>query len=115
MKLFPKVVLFLLLVVLFSVSSVAWCSALVKDGDAGTIGWCLSSKADSETVTLTCEQVMWRGMSGKSFAIKEWTEKWPEGRPRLLVVSTRPLPVESWWTVDVTGTLQTLRTADVEQ
>jgi len=58
---------------------------------------------------------MWRGMSGKSFAIKEWTEKWPEGRPRLLVVSTRPLPVEPWWTVDVTGTLHTLRTADKEQ
>ncbi len=115
MKLYPRVVLYLFLVVLLSLSSAALCGALIQDGAPGTIGWCLSNKADSESVTLTCEQVMWRGMSGKSFAIKEWTDKWPEGRPRILVVSTRPLPVQSWWTVDVTGTLQTLRTAAIEQ
>lgn len=46
-------------------------AAIAQDGDPGSIGWCLSNKADNESVTVTCEQVMWRGMSGKSFAIKE--------------------------------------------
>lgn len=58
-------------------------------------------------MTLTCEEVLWRGKSGKSFAIKEFFEKWPE-QPRLLVVSVNPLPVEAYWCVDVTGVLQTL-------
>lgn len=103
-----------LLVALLGMPIVAQ-AAVSQDGDPGSIGWCLSNKADNESVTLTCQQVMWRGMSGKSFAVKEATEKWPEGRPRILVISTSPLPVERWWSVEVTGTLQTLRNADVEQ
>ena len=44
--------------------------------------------------------------SGKSFAIKEWFEPQP-AKPRLAVVSTRPLPVKEYWNVDVTGILST--------
>lgn len=90
-------------------------AAIAQDGDPGSIGWCLSNKADGQSVTVTCEQVMWRGVSGKSFAIKEATEGGSKGRPRILVVSRQSLPVKSNWTVDVTGTLQTLRTATTEQ
>jgi hypothetical protein len=104
---------FLLLVLLgFSVSAHA---TPAQDTAVGSIQWCLSNKADGDSVTLTYQAVMWRGMSGRSFAIKEWTDKWPKSRPQILIVSTRPLPVEPWWTVEVTGTLQTLRTASVEQ
>ncbi len=104
MKLYPRVVLFLLLVVLLSASGVAWCSASVPDD----IGACLN-QPDGSRVTLPSEQVIWRGRSGKSFAIKEWTEKQPPlSKPRLVVVSTKPLPVEEYWTVDVTGVLSTL-------
>lgn len=81
----------------------------------GSIQWCLSSKVDGDLVTLDYQGVLWRGMSGRSFAIKEWTDKWPKGRPQILVVSRKPLPVEPWWTVEITGTLQTLRSANVEQ
>lgn len=94
-------------VLLLSGSIAAWSATIVKDGDPNTIGEALA-KPDGTTVTLTCEQVMWRGKSGKSFAIKEWTEKTPE-QPRLLVVSTQYLPVENWWSVDVMGTLGTFR------
>ena len=79
--------------------------SMVRDGYPGTIGDCLT-RPDGATVTLPAEQVMWRGKSGKSFAIREWFERLPD-QPRLVVVSTRPLPVESYWTVDVTGTLST--------
>ena len=104
---------FLLLVLLgFAVGAHA---APAQDTTEGSIPWCLSSKSDGDSVTLTYQQVMWRGVSGRSFAIKEWTDKWLKSRPQILVVSTRPLPVEPWWTVEVTGTLQTLRTASVEQ
>lgn len=81
----------------------------------GSIQWCLSSKVDGDSVTLDYQGVLWRGVSGRSFAIKEWTDKWPKGRPQILVVSRKPLPVEPWWTVEITGTLQTLRSANVEQ
>jgi len=86
-------------------STIGCSAAMIRDGDPGTIGEALT-KADGVTVTLPAEQVMWRGRSGKSFAIKEWFEKLPD-QPRLIVVSTRPLPVDQYWTVDVTGTLGT--------
>ncbi|MCL6628477.1 MAG: hypothetical protein K6U00_02620 [Armatimonadetes bacterium] len=92
-------------VLLLSGSVVAWSATIVKDGDPNTIGEALS-KPDGSVVTLTCEQVLWRGKSGQSFAIKEWFEKSPQ-QPRLLVVSVSSLPVESYWSVDITGTIQT--------
>lgn len=92
-------------VLLLAGSVVAWSATLVKDGDPNTIGEALS-KPDGSVVTLTCEQVLWRGKSGQSFAIKEWFEASAQ-QPRLLVVSTSPLPVESYWSVDITGTIQT--------
>ncbi|MCL5103580.1 MAG: Ig-like domain-containing protein [Armatimonadetes bacterium] len=85
-----------------------WAALPVKDGDPNTIGECLT-KPDGSTVTLTGEQVIWRGRSGKSFAIKEWFEKYSR-QPRLLVVSTKPLPVEEYWSVDLTGTLHSVST-----
>jgi len=86
-------------------SCTAGWTSIPHDGDPGTIGDCLA-KPDGTTVTLPAEQIMWRGKSGKSFAIREWFERLPN-QPRLVVVSTQPLPVESYWTVDVTGTLGT--------
>lgn len=103
MKLYSKVLLHLLLVVLIFVSGAAWCA---QNGNAGTIDACLA-QPDGSTVTLTCQQVMWRGKSGRSFAIKEWSEKYP-ARPRLLVVSTVDLPVKEMWSVDIIGTLGTM-------
>ncbi len=106
MKLYPRVVLYLLLVLLLSASSGALCGARIQDGDPGTIGACIGMP-DGSRVTLPCEEVLWRGKSGKSFGIKEWFEKQPSPHPRLVVVSTRPLPVQEYWNVDVTGVLST--------
>lgn len=92
-------------VLLLTGSVVAWSATIVKDGDPNTIGEALG-KPDGSVVTLTCEQVLWRGKSGQSFAVKEWFDKTPQ-QPRLVVVSTSPLPVESYWSVDITGTIQT--------
>lgn len=106
MKLYPKAVLFLLLVMLLSASGVGWCRVPVQDGDAGTIGACLT-QPDGSWIALPCEEVIKAGRSGKSFAIKEWFEPHPQ-QPRLAVISTRPLPVKEYWNVDVTGILSTL-------
>jgi hypothetical protein len=86
--------------------SQAAINAAARINTPDSIGECLS-KSDGSTVTLTGVQVMWQGRSGKSFAIKEWTEKWPIN-PRILVVSSEQLPVEAYWTINATGTLQTL-------
>lgn len=103
MKLRIVVVFF---VVLLSISALGCCGAPIRDGDPGTIGACLS-QPDGATVTLPAEQVIWRGKSGKSFAIKECFEPTPK-TPRLVVISTRSLPVDNSMTVDVTGTLSTV-------
>lgn len=96
---------FALLLLGFSLTDVSARPAAVVDGDPGTIGACLS-QPDGSRVTLPREEVICRGRSGKSFAIKEWFEaQLPQ--PRLVVVSTRPLPVSELWTVDVTGVLST--------
>lgn len=92
-------------VLLLLVSIPGWSASIIRDGDPFTIGECLT-KPDGAVVTLTAEQVLWRGRSGKSFAIKEWFEKHP-AQPRLVAVSTRSLPVKEFWTADVTGTLST--------
>ncbi|MDO8588232.1 MAG: Ig-like domain-containing protein [Armatimonadota bacterium] len=105
MKLCLRVTLYLLLATLIFASA-AGAAPPVRDGDPGTIGACLV-QPDGTLVALPCEQVIWRGVSGKSFAIKESFEKYPT-TPRLVVVSRRPLPVEKFWTVDVTGVLTTL-------
>jgi len=105
MKSFSKVVVYLLLVALFLASGVAWSRTPIRDGDPGTIGACLM-QPDGSRVTLPCEEVIRCGRSGKSFAIKEWFEPQP-AKPRLAVVSTRPLPVKEYWNVDVTGILST--------
>lgn len=105
MKLYPRVVLYLLLVMLLSASCVGWCRLPVQDGDVGTIGACLA-QPDGSRVTLLCEEVLMVGKSGKSFAIKEWFEPQPK-QPRLAIVSTSPLPVKEYWSVDVTGILST--------
>jgi len=92
--------------ILLLVASIpGWSTPVIRDGDPGTIGACLA-QPDGTTVTLTAEQILQRGKSGKSFAIKEWFDQRTE-QPRLVVVSTRPLPVEEFWTADVTGTLDT--------
>lgn len=98
----PRVALLVIAIALLAISPGI---ARIQDGDPGTIGDCLT-KPDGTTVTLACEQVLWRGGSGKSFAIKEWFEKQPL-QPRIMVTSTLPLAVESGWSVDVTGTLDT--------
>lgn len=84
---------------------VAVYAAMIQDGAPGTIGACLT-QPDGSRVTLPCEEVIRCGRSGKSFAIKEWFEPQP-AKPRLAVVSTRPLPVKEYWNVDVTGILST--------
>lgn len=102
MKLYPKVVMLLLFVVLLSVSGVAWGSVPFQDD----LGACLS-QPDGSRITLPCEEIYKIGRSGKSFAIKEFCEPQPM-RPRLVVVSTRPLPVSPYWTCDLTGVLSSL-------
>lgn len=88
----------LLLAVMFAASGAALCASVRDD-----IGACLS-QPDGATITLPCEEVLWHGKSGKSFAIKEWTEKYDApAKPRLVVVSTKPLTVDKYWSVDVTG------------
>lgn len=85
--------------------SVTAC-AVTHDGDPGTIGAVLA-QPDGTRITLRGEQVISRGHSGKSFAIKEWFDR-QSIRPRLVVVSRRMLPVQQGWSVDVTGVLSTL-------
>lgn len=79
---------------------------MVQDGDPFTIGAVLA-QPDGTTVTLTAEQIIRTGRSSKSFAIKEWFEGQPS-QPRLVVVSTRQLPVQEYWSCDVTGVISTL-------
>lgn len=93
-------------VLLLSGSAISLSATIVRDGDPNTIGAALA-QPDGSTVSLICEQVIWRGKSGKSFAIKEWTDSSSAQQPRLMVVSTSPLPVEAYWSVDITGTIQT--------
>jgi len=100
-KLYPKAVPYLFLAGLLLASGFAWGSASFRDD----IGACLT-QPDGSMITLPCEQVVWRGKSGKSFTIKEWTEPRPTPEhPRLVVVSTRPLPVKEYWSCDVSGIL----------
>jgi len=105
-KLYARVALYLLLVVMSSVASAAWCAARVRDGDPGTIGSALA-QPDGARVTLMGEQVMSLGRSGKSFAVKEPFER-QAAKPRLVVVSRRQLPVKEGWSVSATGVLSTL-------
>ena len=106
MKLYPRVLLYLSLVVLFSASGVAWAFVPTRDGDPGTIGGCLT-KPDSTTVTLPGVQVVSCGVSGKSFKIKEWCDK-PTTHPRLVAISSSRLPVREFWNVTLTGSLHTV-------
>jgi hypothetical protein len=101
----PRIVV-VIFVVLLSMSALGWCGVPVRDGDPGTIGACLS-QPDGTIVTLPAEDVLWRGRSGKSFAIKECFEPAPD-TPRLIVISTRSLPAKRGMTVDITGTLSTV-------
>ena len=90
----------------FSVAA-ARSLTVVKDGDPNTIGGAIA-KSDGETVRLTGEWVVWRGQSGKSFAIKEpWEKLSPTLHPRLVVISTEALRVDPWWAVEVRGMLCT--------
>ncbi|MCX6343902.1 MAG: hypothetical protein NT018_02365 [Armatimonadetes bacterium] len=103
MKLYRSGMLCLLLVALFSACGAAWGRALFQDD----IGTCLAQR-DGSRVTLSCEEIIWPGKSGKSFAIKEFGEPQPAlGHARLVVVSTRPLPVSKYWSCDLTGILST--------
>ena len=82
----------------------AWGRVPVRDD----IGACLT-QPDGSRITLPCEQVVWRGRSGKSYAIKEWTEGGlSRQHSRLVVVSTRRLPVREYWSCDLSGVLSTL-------
>lgn len=101
-KLLVKIVLCALVILGYAINP----ALAISDGFPETIGWALN-QPDGTTVKLTCEQVMWRGVSGKSFGMKEPFEKWPE-RPRLVAVSNVPLAVTAWWSVDVTGILDTV-------
>ena len=93
-------------VMLLLVGSIAgWATAIIRDGDPFTIGAVLAQK-DGTTARLTAEQIVRRGRSGKSFAIKEWFDKYTT-QPRLVVVSSRQLPVGEFWTCDLTGVLST--------
>lgn len=104
MRLYPKVVLSVCLVLLLSGSGPVWCAVPFHDD----IGACLS-QPDGSRVTLPCEQIVSRGRSGKSFAVKEWTEKKPGlEHPRLVVVSPKPLPVSKDWSCDLSGVLSTV-------
>lgn len=105
MRLHRGVVFCFVLVVLLSAVGATWGATRVRDGDIGTIGAALAYP-DGTTVTMQGEQVMWRGKSGRSFAIKEWFDKRP-AKPRLVVVSRRMLPVRDGWSVDLTGVLAT--------
>ena len=82
MRLHRGVVFCFVLVLLLSAVGATWGATRVRDGDPGTIGACLS-QPDGTSVTLTGEQVISRGRSGKSFAIKEWLDKRP-AKPVLL-------------------------------
>ncbi|MHB9036584.1 MAG: Ig-like domain-containing protein [Armatimonadota bacterium] len=99
-----KAVIGLVAAVLLLAGSIGWSATIVKDGDPNTIGAALAQQ-DGSTVTLTCEQVMWCGKSGKSFAIREWSEASPQ-RPRLMIVSSSELLVSAYWSVDIKGTIQ---------
>lgn len=101
MKLYPRVALLLLLALLFSTSDIAWGSVPFQD-DIGTI----LSQSDGSRVSLQCEYIMSIGRSGKSFGVKEFCERQP-AQPRLVVVSTHPLPVSRYWSCDLEGVLST--------
>ena len=104
MKLYSRVLPHFLFFVLLSAPPVAWCGAPFQDD----IGACLT-KPDGSRVTLPCEEILWSGKSGRSFAIKEFGERRPAPEhPRVAVVSTRPLPVSEYWCCDVSGVLSTL-------
>lgn len=90
---------FLLLMVLLSASSVVLGSVPFQDDLGAAL-----NQPNSSRITLRCEEIYKIGRSGKSFAIKEFCEPQPS-RPRLAVISTRPLPVSPYWTCDVTGVL----------
>jgi len=98
-KLYSKVVMLVLLVILLSASGSAWGSLPSQDD----IGTCLS-QPDGSRITLPCEEIYKTGRSGRSFAIKEFCEPQP-AHPRLVVVSTRSLPVSPYWTCDLSGVL----------
>jgi len=66
------------------------------------------TQPDGSGATIPNVEIVWRGKSGRSFAIKETGEPQPPAEhPRLVVVSTRPLPVSSHWNCDVSGVLST--------
>ncbi len=98
-KLYSKVVMLVLLMVLISASGIAWGSVPSQD-DIGTF----LSQPDGSRITLACEEIYRSGRSGRSFAIKEFCEPQP-AHPRLVVVSTSPLPVSPYWTCDLSGVL----------
>ncbi len=93
-------------VLLLTGSIAGWSTPTINDSAQDTIGAAIAQE-DGSTVTLTCAQVLWCGKSGQSFAVKMWSEASTQ-QPELLVVSTSQLPVHEYWTVDVTGTIQTL-------
>lgn len=99
MKLYPRVILVLLFVVLLSASGVAWCGVPIQDDIGASL-----AQGDGSRVTLPCEEISRTGRSGRSFAIKEFCEPQP-AHPRLVVVSTQPLPVSEYWSCDLTGVL----------
>ena len=101
MKLYPRVVLLLLLALLLSASGIAWGSVPFQD-DIGAI----LNQPDGSRISLQCEEIMSIGRSGKSFGIKEFCERQP-AYPRLVVVSTHPLPVSRYWSCDIQGQLST--------
>lgn len=92
--------------ILLLVGSIAGWAAPIRDGDPLTIGAILTQE-DGSTATVTAEQIVSTGRSGKSYIIKEWFEK-QATPPRLIVVSKQQLPVESGWTCDITGVLSTV-------
>jgi hypothetical protein len=93
-------------VLLLSGSVIAWSTTIVRDDGSNTIQTAIA-QVDGSTVSLTCVQVLWRGKSGHSFAIKTWNEPTPQ-QPPLMVVSSSELPVSAYNSVDiVAGTLET--------
>ncbi len=92
-------------VLMLLVGSTSGWSAPVRDGDPLTIGAILAQE-DGSTATVTAEQIINTGRSGKSFAIKEWFDK-QTTPPRLIVTSRQQLSVHEGWTCDITGVLST--------
>lgn len=66
------------------------------------------TQPDGSRISISGIEIAWAGRSNRSFGIKESGERLlPKEQPRLVAVSSRPLPVSSLWSCDVSGVLST--------